>query len=333
MANKTNKNKKRLGIAAMGLGLVLAVGATAGTTLAKYISSAKTEATATVAQWGYTITTTGEGLFSSQYHKGKIVKASNDKTIDVYATKEVVAPGASSEGADDTEGAFKITINGQAEVAAQLIIDISDFDTVWLNQEVANATWVEGDATKSDQKLGTGKYYPLQWSIIATADTEKYPDKQEAKIPLNYNNLSESTTMAQVLATAIKENIEYTKLPEGATVNTTESTGSKVVLDLKVGTVFSNYELAIAWEWPFTQEKDATSGTNHDVEDTVLGWLAYNKNKNQLEHSQIGTTETTTSNDSKKDVTVDLSKYTDSDYNLDVKVGFSVQIVQVKTSD
>ena len=108
-----NKTKKRLGVVAAMLGLVVAIGAVAGNTLAKYISSVKVESeVATVAQWGYTVTANASDLFSKTYAGNKIA-ASNADSLDVKATAKVVAPGTSSANdAEGAEGALVVTING-----------------------------------------------------------------------------------------------------------------------------------------------------------------------------------------------------------------------------
>lgn len=143
---KTNSIKKRLGIVAVMLVLVLAIGATAGTTLARYISSATiTTETATVAKWGYTITASSEGLFSDAYNNKAFATYGDDAAeIDVQSFaegSEVVAPG--------TEGsATMITIKGQSEVDAELTIDVSTFQAIVL----ANG----GSAIP---------YYPIKWTV------------------------------------------------------------------------------------------------------------------------------------------------------------------------
>lgn len=337
-----NKTKKRIGIVAMSLALVVGIAATAGTTLAKYISSATVDSQkATVAQWGYTVSTDADKLFSQTYNNGKIVSATEDNGLDVKASADynVVAPGTSSEMADK-DGTLKFTINGSAEVDAHLVIDISEFKTVWLNS-AANSVITGKDAEGKDTygNLGTDKYYPLQWTISATnakyaanGDTNKTYSKNIDFTGADTSKLNEK--LADAVKAALGDNNNYI-LPEKATVNATESTGSQVVIELPQGTKFENFQLSISWKWEFQKEKTKAEGsvgeagykpaTYYDVEDTVLGWLAYNKKATTA-------IEKGTSFDGAKEVKVDLTKYAATDYNLDVAIGLNVQIVQVQTT-
>lgn len=306
-----NKTKKRLGIVAAMLGVVVAIGATAGTTLAKYISSATVNSqTATVAAWGFTVTTNAADLFGQKYNNGKIVKADDTtSSIDVKAEHKVVAPGTSSNGAiakDGSEaGQLTFTINGSAEVDAHLVIDISDFDTVWLDtNKVA--------ADTESKKLGTDIYYPLKWTLTAGG--------KKAALNLTYNatkgfneQLAESIVNSLKWGAANNENA----LPTGATVSD-KSAGSQVVIAIPAGTKLENYVLTLAWEWPFEQNKD--------VEDTVLGWLADGKVTSGTSYDSV----------TKKDVTItgiNTLKEDTTAYNLTVKIGCKVQVVQVQTKD
>ena len=67
--NKDNKRKTRIGIVAIILVLLVAVGSVIGITLAKYVTSSDiTTQTATVAKWGYTITADSSSLlFGTNY--------------------------------------------------------------------------------------------------------------------------------------------------------------------------------------------------------------------------------------------------------------------------
>lgn len=300
-----NKTKKRLGVVAAMLGLVVAIGAVAGNTLAKYISSVKVESeVATVAQWGYTITANANDLFSKTYEGNKIVSSEAD-SFDVMAEAKVVAPGTSSAN-DDADGALVITINGKAEVDAQLVIDISAFNTVWLDRTVESVVESYDEDGEPDEYTAVGDdvYYPLKWTITA--------DGNEAELEFDKDS-DEYDSLAEQLAAKIAENLAYEGvLPEGATVNEDESKDGKVVIDLPVEAEieFDDYTLEIAWEWPFEQDAD--------VEDTILGWLA----------AEVDGGTTTDGTDF---YTVDTTIYDeDTDYNLEVKLEFSVTIVQVQ---
>lgn len=147
MKNNDNKTKKRIGIVAIMLVLLLAVGATAGITLAKYISSATVQSqTATVAKWGYTLTADGSGLFGTNY--GNVsdnfaTKVSDNGVVVSSTSNNVVAPG--------TKGSATIlTINGSSEVDAVLTIDVSNFQTIHLT---------DGSSLN---------YYPIKWKMNGT---------------------------------------------------------------------------------------------------------------------------------------------------------------------
>lgn len=312
-----NKTKKRLGVVAAMLGLVVAIGAVAGNTLAKYISSVKVESeVATVAQWGYTVTANASDLFSETYAGNKIAASTAD-SLDVKATAKVVAPGTSSANdAEGAEGALVVTINGKAEVDAQLVIDIKEFNTVWLKAMSLN--YVEKNAQGQNETKTTefAAYYPLKWTITAGGETNK--------ADLTFTKTTKEDLAAE-LATQIKTNLGYAGvLPAGAKVNTEKSTGSKVVIDLPVEAetpvVFNNYKLTIAWKWEFE--------TGHDVEDTILGWYAAGITK--------GTTVSGTATDGtlaadSHSYDVDLTgKVADTDYNLKAGLNFNVTIVQAQ---
>lgn len=231
------KTKKRLGLVAVLLVLILAIGAAAGTTLAKYISSAtKTTEIATVAKWGYTITTNGAELFSEQYDHNTIVKADNE-TLDVVAEGKVVAPGTSSVGAKDNKLTF--TINGSSQVDAHLVIDIKAFETVWLNYNETT-------------------YYPLNWTITAG-------DGEYNSAEISFEE-ADTDKLAETLASEMAKNLKLGVLPEGIAATDVDVVGSKVIIELAAGVEFDNYVLSLAWNWELSN--------GHDVEDTILGWKA-----------------------------------------------------------
>ena len=143
------ETKKKLGIAAVSAALILAVGATAGSTLAKYITTAEGTATqATVAKWGYTITANTSNMFGQYYGSSGTVITSDSNSIvaGANAGTNVVAPG--------TNGSMSLTISGSAEVNAKLTIDMQEFSSIWL--------------TKSDD---SSTYSPITWTVGSTAVT------------------------------------------------------------------------------------------------------------------------------------------------------------------
>lgn len=317
-----NKTKKRVGVIAMMLMVIVAIGATAGTTLAKYIYSATVTDTATVAKWGFTVTANTKDLFSEQYNASKMVsgKTKGDyANVDVYADAKVVAPGTSNNN-DEVGGEMIITINGSAEVNAQLVIDITDFETVWLNQEVESVAKIDGeDTTEENNTLGEGKYYPLQWTFKAGSGDNLLA----ADLTLDP---SSSTSLNEQLAASLTNAFKYSisenmnVLPANATVSD-ESTGSKVVINLPAGTTFNNFKLTIGWEWPFEQDMD--------VQDTILGALAANEAKVEAEEGEPTANYLYTSADDGDTITeIDMSKYAETDYNLSVTFSCKATLVQ-----
>lgn len=238
-----NKTKKRIGIVAAMLVLLIAIVAVAGTTLAKYISSATIDSQeATVAQWGFTVTVNADDLFSKQYNAGKIVEAEAEE-IDVKASGDykLVAPGTSSE---DAEGTMKIIINGTAEVDAKLVIDVETLTTVWLDTAAECVVGEEEDL----EALGEDIYYPIAWTVNGEA----------------VDFTEEDTTPAEALAAAFAAVLEA-EYPE-LTVEIDEENAAIVTMYIPQGTEIDELELELAWVWEFEQGKD--------VEDTILGWLA-----------------------------------------------------------
>lgn len=211
-------NKKRLGIVVVMLVLILAIGAAAGTTLAKYISSATVPSqTATVAKWGFTITATSEKLFSKTYNAGvKTTGSTVDVSAFANASDDIVAPG--------TEGSAKmLTIGGKAEVNSLLTIDVSTFAAIVLN-------------TPADTAGATdNKYYPLQWKVGSAA---------------SYSVVKSNTE----LATLIQSNLT---LPAGLTA-TVDSTGTKILVAIPAGTDLGTeaISMTIAWKWDFHTSDD-----------------------------------------------------------------------------
>lgn len=144
--NKKNVQKKVLMVA--GLALLLGfVGYTGGTTYAKYVTSQDTGSQiATVAKWGYTISADARNLFGTNYKEGTGVVADDGKAvISVDVNKKVVAPG--------TNGTFKISVAGEAEVMSSLEINKI------------------GEPTDISVKHGSNYYYPVKWSVKVNNNT------------------------------------------------------------------------------------------------------------------------------------------------------------------
>lgn len=144
--NKKNVQKKVLMVA--GLALLLGfVGYTGGTTYAKYVTSQDTGSqVATVAKWGYTISANATKLFGTRYEEGTGVVADDGKAvISVDGTTKVVAPG--------TNGTFKISVAGKAEVMSSLEINKLS------------------EPSDISVKHGENYYYPVKWSVKVNENT------------------------------------------------------------------------------------------------------------------------------------------------------------------
>ena len=131
---------------ALLLAVVLAMG---GVTFAKYISTTNTGSnTATVAAWGFTLSTEYGDMFGPTYDwndadPAVVVDADNAGTLVVKASTNtadnLVAPG--------TSGSMSFTIGGTAEVRSQFYVEVA-------GQEVSLAG---GDLTET--------YYPMDWTL------------------------------------------------------------------------------------------------------------------------------------------------------------------------
>ena len=147
MEKKENKTmKKGLTIAALAL-LLGIVGYTGGNTFAKYVTSATpVSESATVAQWGYTVTANATNLFGSSYKSNgtKVVATENHDTsgvvVSANSTEQVVAPG--------TSGSMLININGEAEVNSRIVVNAESTEQIELTAPVA--------------------YRPIQWTLKVT---------------------------------------------------------------------------------------------------------------------------------------------------------------------
>lgn len=234
------KNKKRLGIVVVMLVLILAIGATAGTTLAKYISSASHDSSATVAKWGYTLSVDAGDLFGESY--GKVDKntslagVSDKKTVVVSAAAEhnVVAPG--------TTGSMTIILKGTAEVNAKLTIDVNNFQTVVLSDK--------------ENKLDSD-YYPLKWTVNETDvdTTEK----------------NKASALGDAIADALNDLLSDIETPEYTEGYQLEAVNKKgvVTVNLPAGTSLGEdgITLTISWKWEF-------ENGDMNAADTLLGYIA-----------------------------------------------------------
>lgn len=221
------KNKKRFGIVAIMLVLILAIGATAGTTLARYISSASIDTqTATVAKWGYTLTGSTEGLFSAAYNNGEkktwTSAVATDASIDVLgssANDTLVAPGTGAK-------ATLFSIQGSSQVAAEFKIDVTSFATVLLTNG-------SGD--------GKVNYRPIVWKVNGVTMT-----------------VTNASDFAKLIAKGIKAKVA------DATVGVKDAV---VYVQLPANTSLLNnkLEIVVEWEWVLGDESADTQNNIYDT--------------------------------------------------------------------
>lgn len=242
----TKKTKKRIGVAAMALVMAGAIGATAGTTLARYISSTTVESqSATVARWGFTMSANTDKMFGEEYGyeldgtanapttHAKV--SGNGVVVKAEGNYNVVAPG--------TTGYMTYTVNGTAEVNAVLTFDFSSaFKTVHLY----------------DGAEGNVDYYPINWFVGAT--------KVNA-----VNKAPEAADFANALGTVFAGNTAVTTSYNAQT--------GKAYVFIPAGESISNLEVKISWAWDF---QTAKGEGNYDIEDTLLGYLSYGAKFDEL---------------------------------------------------
>ena len=233
---KKDHTKLRIGVLVVTLLLILAIGAAAGTTYAKYVSSISVSSkSATITKFGYTLTVGTENLFSNQYgdvsdnfasasSTNVVVKASSD-------SGKIVAPGTYYKGIGGTE-ATMLTIYGSAAVSAQLIIDVSNFNTIVLK-----------DRTES-----VADYYPVRWTVNGT----------EWK---GSDHVADGTDFAELIKAALESDTNAA----WATSDSVSAANGIVTVDIPANTPI-RYELKIGWSWSYTTDRNA--------EDTILGYLA-----------------------------------------------------------
>ena len=126
MRQTQNASKKdnRKSILVIGLLLLLvAVIGFGGYTLSKYVTKKSVQGNATVAKWGLSVKADGSKMFGSNYKfetTNSVVTADNSSlTVKALsADRRLVAPG--------TTGSMDITIEGTAEVAAEITFAIKD---------------------------------------------------------------------------------------------------------------------------------------------------------------------------------------------------------------
>lgn len=129
---KLNKKQKRTATIASMAALLAVVLGMGGQTFAKYTEThvAKT-GQATVAEFGFVVTTNVDNLFGTQYGR--------QNTEDAYATiankdGKISVKGADSTVAPGTSGYMTISVDGISEVSAELTIALTAFKDVFVEE-------------------------------------------------------------------------------------------------------------------------------------------------------------------------------------------------------
>lgn len=153
MRQTQNAQKKdnRKSIFVIGLLLLLvAVIGFGGYTLSKYVTEKKETGSASVAKWGFTVTSDANNLFGKNYKYDTAKNSSVVTTDDTAATLTVKASDTENRVAPGTTGSMTFTIKGSAEVKAKVEIALT----------------VNNDVVLEYKKGGVaGTYKPVKWTL------------------------------------------------------------------------------------------------------------------------------------------------------------------------
>lgn len=205
MRQTQNAQKKdnRKSIFVIGLLLLLvAVIGFGGYTLSKYVTKKDASGKASVAKWGFTVTSDATNLFGANYEfktgaTNSTVTKTNDATkLTVKASDEnsqVVAPG--------TTGSMTFTIAGTAEVKAAIEVKMNVTSDVVLKYKTTAAP----EATPVE-------YYPVKWTLKKTVDTTTTTvaeNKTLAELKTELANLNATVGAGEAYANAATYTIEW----------------------------------------------------------------------------------------------------------------------------
>lgn len=150
MKNKT-KSKKILMVAAIAL-MVALVAAMGTMTYSRYITSGKTEQTATAAKWGFVVNVSADDLLGTDYTydvgKAAATVVASDAGVAVNAVSsagDIVAPG--------TTGSMTFSAVGVAEVLAELTFTVNVSNEIWIDLDHDGIKEYETD------------YFPIVWTL------------------------------------------------------------------------------------------------------------------------------------------------------------------------
>lgn len=191
MRQTQNAQKKdnRKSIFVIGLLLLLvAVIGFGGYTLSKYVTEKNKGGTASVAKWGFTVTSDTNNLFGSDY-KYDDSKSNSVKTDAAGATLTVSASTPTSGTrsnlvAPGTTGSMTFEIGGTAEVKAKVVINMTVNKDVVLKYTVGEAAAKEYKPVKwTLKKLNANSTY----EVVQNADGESLKNVPLAKIAAELN--------------------------------------------------------------------------------------------------------------------------------------------------
>lgn len=150
--NEKSKNGKRLALILIAILLLVAI-AFGAYTYSKYVTRDEGTGSATVAQWGYTVTVSDgangsdEFGFANDYNSSGVAQE-NDTGAVISASADtrsnIVAPGAN--------GSMTFSIKGDAEVSAQVIAELTSTSKIFIT--------VSGGTPST-----TYYYYPVVYSL------------------------------------------------------------------------------------------------------------------------------------------------------------------------
>ncbi len=244
-----NKRKKVFLITTLLLALLL-IFAFGTYSLSKYVSQDKGSGTATIAKWGYTMKVDAANLFGQKYQNtdtsSLATVTENDDNLVVKASGEtnVIAPG--------TTGYMRISVEGEAEIAAKLAFAI---DNVKMPKLVVTRT------VETDKKI-TYIYEPVTFQVLKYND-----DSFTSGTAQNISTVEEHKTVGTLA--------DVQTYFQGETFNKSISAASEETL---------GYYYDIVWEWKFdnngeiTPTGDVSSPDTYklssDVLDTLFGIYA-----------------------------------------------------------
>ena len=292
--NERSNNGKRIVLIMLALLLIAAI-AFGAYTYSKYVTNQKGTGSATVAQWGYTVTIgdtqthTDDFGFSKNYsYLGQAQGSATGAVISTVRSNNVVAPGA--------KGSFTFSIEGTAEVDAQLTASIAKMKDIYITVENDNTTLY---------------YFPVLFTVTATG---------EESLPTNVT-LWDFKTWAE----------SFTKKLEAG--NTDYSTAKEYTVswdwDYSVTNAIQLYTVTGDAESGYTIAKYTTvsfDATAIDTLDTALGYLAAEKTsaaQMTITDSEEGSWIIQNTN-ADQSFTPDMSKY-----SLNIGFDFSLSLTQV----